>query len=168
MSNKLVCTSCSFGEHNIEGIETCSCPCHQGFAELGSIKGDKGKVEPAFSSTIGSKDTNTFPEVTTKEISLYVKTIQHHGQVMVKHGIESDPLTNFMNSIGKISWESKEFQHFMYHCKQLLHLANRTTGLTNAYLVGVLIGVFLVKPELLPIVKEEESNENETEGETIQ
>ena len=79
-----------------------------------------------------------FPNVTKEEISLYLQALK------------GDSLAAFLNLVGKCSMESKEYQKFLGQWKMMLVMANRTTGLTNAYISGVAIGYFLAKPESLP------------------
>ena len=79
-----------------------------------------------------------FPNATKEEVSLYLQSLS------------GEALAAFLNLVGKCSMESKEYQKFLGQWKMMLVMANRTTGLTQAYLTGVAIGYFLAKPESLP------------------
>ena len=106
-----------------------------------------------------SSSTPSFPSTTPEEISLIFKVVGEHGKKVVPNTPETiedlkevdDPLLQFLTLVVKQSMNSKEFQSYMYGCKQMLHLFNRTTGLTNAYLSGVAVGFFLAKPEMMPV-----------------
>lgn len=153
--NNNTCTACMKGNHETDPQCICDCPCHNFSGQDIDWGGAKYK----------ESSSSTFPIITKEEISLYITSIGEHLVKQLKlstnNNIEltttnnmssiDDPLATFMVSITKISHESKEFQQFLYACKQLLHTTNRTTGLMNIYTTGVLIGYFLAKPEMLPI-----------------
>lgn len=96
----------------------------------------------------------TFPNVTTEEITFYLEVVGKLGSKVsgkeLGEQLEGNPLFNFLSAVGKASSESKAYQGLISNLKMALVMANRTTGLTNAYLAGVAIGYFLAKPESLP------------------
>ena len=91
-----------------------------------------------------------FPNVTSQEIGLYLKVLAEVGDKVHSKQIESHPLVEFLVAVGKASQESQPFRALIGQLKMMLVMANRTTGLTNAYISGVAIGYFLAKPESLP------------------
>lgn len=133
----MTCNDCLNGVHDICST-ACDCACNP-------IREDY----PSF----------TFPSTTPEEISLILKALGEHGRAKAPNLPETitelkeidDPLLRFLTLVAENSHKSKEFNEFMYACKQMLHLINRSSGLTNAYLAGVGIGYFLARPEMLPV-----------------
>lgn len=133
------CSDCLSGNHDqpLNSVLDCDCPCHKSIFEL------KGKREEIDENNKNDKSNENFPSLTTEQIENLLISLSKMNPLV------ETPLTNFLKEISNNSVQSGQFQKHIMDWKNILHFHNRTTGLTLAYTLGVLVGVLAVKPELL-------------------
>jgi hypothetical protein len=95
-----------------------------------------------------------FPTLNKREIEMFL-TIINSKEFMLNG-------ESYLKGLLVVSESSDRFNSLIYHLKQMIHVINRTTALENAYIMGVMIGIFMCKPELVPSPPEEEKGLGES------
>lgn len=101
-------------------------------------------------STATTITDNIFPKVTPEFISLSVSQIEETQGLAI-----SNTLDGFLQEVTEESLKSEKLQELLSLIRMLSDIDSEM-ALSASYLTGVAIGLFLAKPELMSVVKEEE------------
>lgn len=133
----MICQNCENGNHDqlLSKDEVCNCICHPGKEVVDGV--DVSEIEG-------------FPFVDSEGITSMIVAVSNYAVTHDHKDKKENRLCEFMSRMLEVSQHSNEFQKHLYVCKQLLHQVNRTTGLMQIYVTGVIIGLFLTRPEIMP------------------
>jgi hypothetical protein len=118
-------------------------------------------TEPNTANKTNIENPSTlYPSLNDIELTTFLTTLKDCGKKLDLQ--QSKDFLDWLHYLQNISMSNEEFNNLFYELKQVLHLVNRTAGLINAYAIGIGVGLFLGRPELLPSINiEPEETERE-------
>lgn len=121
-------------------------------------------TEPNTTNKTNLENPSTlYPSLNDMELTTFLTTLKDCGKKLDLQ--QSKDFIDWLHYLQNVSLHNEEFVKMFYELKQVLHMVNRTAGLINAYAIGISVGLFLGRPELLPSIDIKEENKVEYKDE---
>ena len=96
-----------------------------------------------------------YPSISLEEGKMYLEIMKKLGDSKFD---ESD-VVQWVRYIGHSITHVKEFPGLVHKLKELIHVVNRTTCIMTTLEIGIMIGLFLGRPDLVPVLDNKEEEE---------